>query len=63
MGCSERQGLLDAWVAEHDRLCQALDEYEFEKRKVSTSAAHSACDLAREVLDEHERAHGCASNR
>jgi hypothetical protein len=73
MECGERQLLNECWVAEHDRLCQALEEYEakmavvplseFEHLGRLTSAARAACERAREVLDRHERQHGCSITR
>ena len=66
MECYERQRLCEEWVAEHDRLCLALDEYErklatltqFDKRKLACTT-RTACDRAKEVLEQHEREHGC----
>jgi hypothetical protein len=64
MECGESQQLKEYWVAEHDRLCQALEEYEarmavvplseFERLGRLTSAARAACDRARELLRRHE---------
>jgi hypothetical protein len=66
MECDERQRLQERWVAEHDRLCVALDEYE---RKLATlrefdqqtlaSTTHTTCDRAREALEQHVREHRC----
>jgi len=87
MACEERQRLQEEWVAQHDRLCQTLDEYErklamlerfdrlcvalgeyerkltaleeFDRLHGGELGVRAACDRAREVLDEHEREHGC----
>jgi hypothetical protein len=73
MECSERQQLQEDWVAEHDRLCQALEEYEvklavvpypeFDRLRRVTSAARAASDRAREMLVQHELQHGCTRLR
>jgi len=67
MACEERQRLQEEWVAQHDRLCVALDEYErkltaleeFDRLHGDDLGVRAACDRARDVLDEHEREHGC----
>ena len=66
MQCDERQRLQQEWVAEHDRLCLTLDEYE---RKLATveqfdqqrlvCTPRTVCDRARGVLEQHEHEHGC----
>jgi hypothetical protein len=66
MDCGERQRLQKEWVAEHDRLCLTLDDYErklatlqgFDQQKLA-STTRMACDRAREVLEQHAREHGC----
>ena len=66
MDCDERQRLQQEWVAEHDRLCLTLDAYErklatleqFDQQKL-TRTPRTDCDRAREVLERHEREHGC----
>jgi hypothetical protein len=66
MKCDQRQRLQEEWVAEHDRLCLTLDAYErklatlkqFDQQKL-TCTTRIACDRAREVLEQHEREHGC----
>jgi hypothetical protein len=67
MECDQRRRLQDEWIAGHDRLCLTLDEYErklaalkqFDNQQVACTAARSACDQAKEVLEQHEREHGC----
>jgi hypothetical protein len=62
MGSSERQQLQEDWAAEHDRLSQALEEYEvklavvpyseFDRLSRVASAARAASDRAREMRKE-----------
>ena len=67
MICDERERLRNEWLAEHDRLCVALDEYErklakvkeFDETRVTAPDTRTACNRAREMLDQHERDHGC----
>lgn len=73
MMCREREALHQQWVAEHDGLCVALEEYErrlstvsleeFERLKLTLRTARLYCDLAKELLDRHERTHGCAKEQ
>jgi hypothetical protein len=69
MECDVRQRLQEEWLAEHDRLCLALDEYErklamleqFDQGNAIASRTSTACDRARDMLDDHEREHCCVS--
>jgi hypothetical protein len=71
MDCDKRESLLATWLAEHDRLCEALEEYvqklaivpleQFERSKTLMSTARSACDGAMEALHHHMRSHGCSN--
>ncbi len=70
MGCIERQRLQEQWVAKHDRLCQALEEYErklaaleqLDRLQPVDPKARVACDQARDALDQHELDHGCLTS-